>query len=489
MSVRLLCNPCDSSRVTSEYGIRGSGFHSGIDFGAKKRGVSGEQIYAVQDGVIAETGYKGNTLGNYIVVVHDGFCTLYAHLQRIDVTKNQPVNAGRRIGLMGSTGYSTGPHLHFEIRICNYANFWATKNKRPVYSVNPRSYLFVTKSNEVIESQASNNDIYSSFSDIEVTFPYSNISVDHKSIKEYDRLYGRRYKITVVDDFGTQYDLSDLHCVFRVSKSLMERFSNRGYITIYNLEPETENQIILYGKNIVVEAGYEGNNYGMIFSGNIVQSIRSKEDGVDYVLEIISVDAEQFLTSSMTSVAILKGQTMRDAMVAATNKASIPIQINSMSDEYNQQKYTRGKVFFGKTQDYMQQMAKSKNALFYIDNSGVNVRKITDVPDGEIIKLDYDSGMIGSPSQTEYGCEVLALLNPQITINNLVQINKQHIVERQYQQGTVQYNDIEQEGIYRVIEIEYIGDTRGNEWYCKFQTVIQSGAYPSILREENYSIY
>lgn len=489
MSIRLLCNPCDSMRITSEYGMRGDKFHSGIDIGAEKRGVSGDQIYTTEDGVVAETGYKGSTLGNYIVIAHNGFCTLYGHLQRIDVSEGMSINAGRRIGLMGNTGYSTGPHLHFEIRVCSYANFWAYKNGRPAYSVNPKPYLFVTSSGKVIESQKSNNDLYSSFSDIEIKFPYSNLSVDHNSIKEYDRLYGRRYRIIVVDDFGTQYDLSDLHCTFRIGKSLLEKFSNRGYVTIYNLEPETENQIILYGKHIIVEAGYEGSNYGMIFSGNIVQSIRSKEDGVDYVLEIISVDSEQFLTSSMTSLAIPKGQTMRDAMVLAAKKASVPIQINSVSEEYNQQKYTRGKVVFGKTQDYIQQLAKSKNALFFIDNSGVNVRKITDVPDGEIIKLDYDSGLIGSPSQTEYGCEVMTLLNPQITINNLVQINKQHIVERQYQQGSVQFNDIEQEGIYRVIEIEYIGDTRGNEWYCKIQTVVQSGAYPSILRDENYSIY
>lgn len=489
MTIRFLTNPCDSTRITSEYGIRNGKFHSGIDIGAIKRGVSGDQLYAVDYGAVAETGYKGNTLGNYIVLAHSGYCTMYAHDSRIDVAQGTYVNAGRRIGLMGNTGYSTGPHLHFEVRLCNYSDFWKTKNGKPVYATNPKSYLRITESNTINRSQDEFTNHYSQFSDAEVKFPYSNLSVDYNSIKAYEKLYGRRYRIIVTDDFGTQYDLSDMHCVFEVTKSLLEKFNNRGYITIYNLEPETENQIILHGKNIIIEAGYEGSNYGEIFSGNIVQSIRSKENGVDYALEIISVDSEQFLTSSMTNVAINKGQTMRDAIIIASNKATIPMQINSVSEEYNQQKYTRGKVIFGKTQDYIQQMAKSKNALFFIDNGSVNIKKVSDVPSGEVIKIDYDSGMIGAPSQTEYGCEFKALLNPQITINNLVQINKQHIVERQYQMGAVRFNDIEQEGIYRVIEVEYSGDTRGNDWYCKAQTVVQSGAYPSILREENYSIY
>ena len=60
----------------------------------------------------------GGGYGNYIVITHgNGFSTLYAHLSAINVSVNQAVQRGQQIGAEGSTGFSTGPHLHFEIRL------------------------------------------------------------------------------------------------------------------------------------------------------------------------------------------------------------------------------------------------------------------------------------------------------------------------------------------------------------------------------------
>ena len=102
-------------------------FHSGVDLA----GPQGTPIVATRDGTVtmAKTGYNGGN-GNYVTINHgDGFSSSYLHmLENRQVSKGQSVKAGQIIGYMGSTGISTGPHLHFTI----YYN-GAT--------VNPASYL------------------------------------------------------------------------------------------------------------------------------------------------------------------------------------------------------------------------------------------------------------------------------------------------------------------------------------------------------------
>ncbi len=111
--------PLDSSVLTSNFGYRISPvsnkwkFHSGVDLAAPK----GTGIYACKRGKISATGYN-STYGNYIIILHtNGMTSVYAHLSEILVKKNQDVSTGDIIGKVGSTGASTGPHLHFEIRL------------------------------------------------------------------------------------------------------------------------------------------------------------------------------------------------------------------------------------------------------------------------------------------------------------------------------------------------------------------------------------
>jgi murein DD-endopeptidase MepM/ murein hydrolase activator NlpD len=89
--------------------------HTGLDIGAN----SGTPIAAADAGVVSLVNFGwGGGYGNYVVITHgNGYATLYAHLSAINVSANQPVQRGQQIGAEGSTGNSTGPHLHFEIRL------------------------------------------------------------------------------------------------------------------------------------------------------------------------------------------------------------------------------------------------------------------------------------------------------------------------------------------------------------------------------------
>ena len=88
-------------------------FHTGIDYAA----AAGTPVVAAGDGVVIQVGAGNSGYGNYVVIAHGGgINTLYGHLQQAAVATGQAVTRGRVIGLEGSTGNSTGPHLHFEMR-------------------------------------------------------------------------------------------------------------------------------------------------------------------------------------------------------------------------------------------------------------------------------------------------------------------------------------------------------------------------------------
>ncbi len=97
--------------VSSRYGRRGGGFHSGVDIAAPR----GTPVIASDNGVVTYAGWNGG-YGKCIILSHGGCSTLYGHLSQITAKHGQKVQKGQTIGLVGSTGKSTGPHLHFEIR-------------------------------------------------------------------------------------------------------------------------------------------------------------------------------------------------------------------------------------------------------------------------------------------------------------------------------------------------------------------------------------
>ena len=88
-------------------------FHSGIDLAAAE----GTPVTAAADGVVLTVGHTTTGYGTYVIVGHRGAATLYAHLDSTTVKPGEKIQRGQRLGFEGSTGYSTGPHLHFEVRV------------------------------------------------------------------------------------------------------------------------------------------------------------------------------------------------------------------------------------------------------------------------------------------------------------------------------------------------------------------------------------
>ena len=122
--------PSSTGMITSSYGYRrdpftgGGAMHSGIDF----KGPKGQPILAAAGGRVTHAGWKSG-YGKAVEITHgNGLMTRYAHLSRIDVAAGQRIEQGIQLGAMGSTGRSTGTHLHFEVRLNGRA-------------INPRPFL------------------------------------------------------------------------------------------------------------------------------------------------------------------------------------------------------------------------------------------------------------------------------------------------------------------------------------------------------------
>ncbi|RZJ42210.1 MAG: M23 family metallopeptidase [Brevundimonas sp.] len=110
--------PIRGYQVNSAFGMRrlpgqNARRHEGVDIAAP----TGTGVMVAAEGQVLRTGYDAGGYGRFIEVRHpNGMSTLYGHLSRVDVASGDAVGSGQRIGLVGSTGRSTGPHLHFEVR-------------------------------------------------------------------------------------------------------------------------------------------------------------------------------------------------------------------------------------------------------------------------------------------------------------------------------------------------------------------------------------
>lgn len=280
--------------------------------------------------------------------------------------------------------------------------------------------------------------------------------------------FGRKFSLIV---FGTDLnglDLSELRCKFVVKRS-DTMTPNVADIRVYNLEQNTALRIKSEFKKVVLQAGYEG-NYGVIFQGNIKQAIIGRESATDTFVDIVAGDGDRAYNYSIVNTTIAAGGTQLDQAQAAISAMSTKGVGSGHIGEMPPESLPRGKVMYGNSRNYLRDVAQTSNKTWSIQDEKVTfVSKKSYLP-GEAIVLNSQTGMIGTPQQTNEGVNVKCLLNPMIKIGGRVKI-EENLIQDLKINLTVPNSaanipaPFSANGVYYNLVVEHQGDTRGVDWY------------------------
>jgi hypothetical protein len=286
-------------------------------------------------------------------------------------------------------------------------------------------------------------------------------------------------------------DISTLRVKFEVKRFAMF-YPNTALISIYNLQPSAENAVIFNGYRITLTAGY-ADNLGQIFDGNIIQCTRWKENGTDYILQILALDGHQFINQGFCSFTYTKGMTARDLVKKLAAATSPPITVAYASAELDKIKLSKGMAVDGLTRNYLSDLSKTINGTWFVDNGQLYVVSYADdsslLPQGkQAIELSEKTGLLGNPKQNQQGVVATALLNPQFMPFGFVHIRNELITAQlvtiqSYAQPPSFPYALDVAGLYRIISVVFRGDTRGESqsWTAELTTVSQAGNIPEIL--------
>jgi hypothetical protein len=283
--------------------------------------------------------------------------------------------------------------------------------------------------------------------------------------------YLRKWSLTVTGASST-VDLSPLRITFQTKQADKETPSYVN-IRVFNLSDSTSQLIQNEGQTVQLQAGYQDGNYGIIFSGQVIQIKRGRANQTDTYLDIMAGDGDFALNQTVFNQSLKAGWTDKDVLSAA----QIALKANGVTNGPDAMLTTtsrpRGRVLYGMVRDTLREICANQGMTYSVQNGQLTLIPLLGFLPGEAVVCNSQTGMIGLPEQTQNGIKVQMLLNAQLSIGSKLQINQASIqqltqpaqIEASAKFSTVTPGVAKGDGTYRIYVIEHKGDTRGNDWY------------------------
>jgi len=278
-----------------------------------------------------------------------------------------------------------------------------------------------------------------------------------------DRLYLRKCSLIVGGD-GQGLELGELRVVFATHKQDVET-PNSADIRVYNLAEETARRVQKEFTRVVLQAGYEG-NFGLIFGGNVRQ-VRRGRDGVAPYLDILASDGDRAYNYAVVNTTLAAGNTVADQVKAAQDAMAEHGVTPGHTPDLGGQALPRGKVLYGMANKVMRNAAESTDTSWSIQDGACQMVPTQGYLPGNAVVLTAETGLVGRPEQTNEGIKVRALLNPTFRVGGRIKLDNASINEFKTDLRVGAFNRaprLDEDGLYRILAVEFRGDTRGTDW-------------------------
>jgi hypothetical protein len=242
---------------------------------------------------------------------------------------------------------------------------------------------------------------------------------------------------------------------------------------------------------IEVKAGYAndtGNNVGRIFKGSIVNIRTGRESTTDTFLDIYCADGDIGYNWSVLNQTLAAGHTQEDIHKTIADAFALYDVSQGYTAPVPQFRMPRGVAMFGMARDYAENWARSNGVTWSIKDQTFETVPFHGVLPDEVIVLSRTTGLIGMPQQTFGGVVGRCLLNPSVRQNQRIQLEKDSIQRADYNPASVDAGQLafrrlaesisHTDGVYRVLKVDHLGDTRGNDWYTEFWCIAVDGTMP-----------
>lgn len=287
-------------------------------------------------------------------------------------------------------------------------------------------------------------------------------------------------------------DLSNLRIQFHVDAMDVDQ-PPTATIRVLNLSDATATQIQKEFQNVVLQAGYENGNFGVIFKGNIIRTRKGRLNNIESFVDIYASNLDAMYNFGVVNTTVKAGASRTDVANAIANSvnssavaqgragaAAQGLKFGYIPDSFGAGGILpRGKVMFGLWNHYLNQTTASAGCTWQIASDGtIKIIPLTGYLPNEAVVINSQTGMIGVPEATPQGIEVRCLLNSAIQPGQRIKLDNASITHTKNNQGPIgfpAYSDIQffantnADGIYRAIVVEHEGDTRGEDeaWLTK----------------------